>query len=234
MTQLLKTTGVLLAVLSLSACDTLETYVSDITGSGSKLRAAQTAGPKLAPAPLPRYRPGSVYAFDDGRKETVLRADGEWVRWRKNRHTTAVTYRNFLIPTMSWETRRRLSRASVTASSRALWPLRVGNRVRFDVTQVVEAKGTHKLRGGQTRRTYRHSWDCAVERTERVTVPAGTFDTFKITCSRYRPGTDVWRQTRVFHYAPRLGHFIARADTYARGEKRRIQLTSISRTRPGR
>ena len=71
---------------------------------------------------------------------------------------------------------------------------------------------------------FKRSWRCVVERTERLTVPAGTFDTYQISCFRYRPGTTAWRQTRIYHYAPKIGHFVSREDVYAARPGRRIQL----------
>lgn len=215
-------------VTALAGCETVQGYVAEWTGSRSEPRVNRRVGPELAPAPLPRYAVGRSFAFDDGRRETVLRVRGELLTWRKNRFSTAVAYRNFLIPSLSWESRTRKSRSRITAPARMLWPLRVGNDQRFEVTQIVEAKGDARPRGGKARSEFKHSWRCVVERTERLTVPAGTFDTYRISCFRYRPGTTIWRQTRIYHYAPRVGHFISRQDIYASRPGRRIKLTKSS------
>ncbi len=215
-------------VTALAGCETVQDYVAELTENRSEPRINYRVGPKLAPAPLPRYAVGQSFAFDDGRRETVLRVRGEFPTWRKNRYSTAVAYRNFLLPSLSWESRTRKSRSRITAPARMLWPLRVGNDQRFEVTQIVEAKGDARPRGGKARSAFKHSWRCVVERTERLTVPAGTFDTYRISCFRYRPGTTVWRQTRIYHYAPRVGHFISRRDIYASRPGRRIKLTKSS------
>ena len=94
-------------VTVLAGCETVQDYVAEWTGSRSEPRLNYRVGPKLAPAPLPRYAVGRSFAFDDGRQETVLRVTGEFLTWRKNRFSTAVAYRNFLIPSLSWESRTR-------------------------------------------------------------------------------------------------------------------------------
>jgi hypothetical protein len=118
----------LLAVVAFpTGCESVQGFVSKLTAIPSEPRIDRNVGPKLAPAQLPRYRVGRFFTFDDGRRETVLRSKGEVLTWRKNRFSTAVVYRNFLIPPMSWETRTRKSRSQITARPRMLWPLRVGN-----------------------------------------------------------------------------------------------------------
>jgi len=218
--------AVLIAVIGFpTGCEGVRGLVAELTANRSEPRVNHRVGPKLAPAPLPRYGVGRSFTFGDGRRETVLGAEGEVLTWRKNRFSTAVAYRNFLIPPLSWETRNRRSRSRITAAARMLWPLRVGNDQRFELTQVIEAKGDARLRGGKTRIEFKRSWRCVVERMERLTVPAGTFDTYRIACFRFRPGGTTWRQTRIYHYAPKIGHFVSRQDVYAARPGRRIQLT---------
>lgn len=217
---------VLLIAVFLTGCQNVENYVAEFTRKPTEPRINHNVGPKLAPAPLPRYVVGESFRFDDGRQETVLAIDGELVTWRKNRFSTAVGYPNFLIPSLSWQTRTRKSRIQLDAQPGMLWPLRVGNDQRFNMTQVVEAKGDARLSGGETRIELKRSWRCVVERTETVTVPAGTFDTYRISCFRYEAGTDNWRQTRIFHYAPKIAHFVSREDIYASRPGRRIRLSA--------
>ncbi len=232
--------ALLAAAVLLAGCQNVQDYVAKFAGNPTEPRFERNVGPKLAPAPLPRYRVGEAFSFDDGRRETVLAVKGEFVTWRKNRFSTAAGYRNFLLPSLSWETRTRKSRVRLDAPPGTLWPLRVGNDRRFSMTQVIEAKGNSRLTGGKTRIEFKRNWRCAVERTETVTVPAGTFDTYRIACFRYQPGTGDWRQTRIFHYAPKIGHFVARQDIYASRPGRRIRLTAagfnstvLSRARQG-
>lgn len=217
--------ALIVVILSFTGCAEVQGIVTELTADRSTPQVDHRVGPKLAPAPLPHYAVGRSFTFDDGRRETVLSANGEVLRWRKNRFSTAFAYRNFLIPVISWETRSRKSSSRVTARPRMLWPLRVGNDQRFEITQVVVAKGGARFKGGKTRTEFKRSWRCVVERTERLTVPAGTFDTYRISCFRYRPGTAIWRQTRIYHYAPKIGHFVSREDVYAARPSRRIRLT---------
>ena len=223
--KLCRPVALIVVVLSFTGCARVQGFVAELTANRSVPRVDHRVGPKLAPAQLPRYAVGRSFTFDDGRRETVLKAKGERLTWRKNRFSTAVAYRNFLIPPLSWETRTRKSRSRITTQPRMLWPLRVGNDQRFEITQVIEAKGGARFKGGKPRTEIKRSWRCVVERTERLAVPAGTFDTYRISCFRYRPGTTTWRQTRIYHYAPKIGHFVSREDVYAARPGRRIQLT---------
>lgn len=216
----------LLTAVILTGCENIKGYVAELTRSQSEPKVEYNVGPKLAPAPLPRYAVGEAFSFDDGRRETVLKIDGETVTWRKSRSATAVATRNFLIPPLSWQTATRKSQSQISAGTNLLWPLRVGNDQRFDIAQVIEAKGAARLSGGETRIAFNRSWRCVVERTQTIAVPAGTFDTFRIACFRYRAGTDNWRQTRIYHYAPKIGHFVAREDIYASRPGRRIRLSA--------
>ena len=69
-------------------------------------------------------------------------------------------------------------------------------------------------------------WSCNVEGTERVSVPAGTFDTYVITCRRYSDSSHKWRATRRFYYAPDLGHYVMQEDRYRSRPDKKRQLVS--------
>jgi len=70
-----------------------------------------------------------------------------------------------------------------------LFPLEVGKTMRMRVT----GSGTRFPEGWEVART------CEVVAEERVTVPAGTYDMFKIVC---RQG----KRTYTWYYAPEIAH----------------------------
>ena len=71
-----------------------------------------------------------------------------------------------------------------------------------------------------------YQWQCRVNGTETVTVPAGTFDTFVLACYRFNGGGSYVRLTRTFYYAPSIGYFVKRKDQYATGLPRVVSLVS--------
>lgn len=189
-------------------------------------RIAVNSGPKLAPAELPRYAVGETFIFSDGRRETVLNTKGEAVTWRDHYGNTITRYKNFLIPPLSWESRTRKSTAVTDASPKWLWPLAVGRDGEFDFRQAIERKNGGSGKKPASRRELARSWRCSVDQTEKVQVVAGTFDAYRVSCFRFRLGTDEWRQTRTYYYAPAVGHYIMQEDHFADRPSRRIELVS--------
>ena len=59
-----------------------------------------------------------------------------------------------------------------------------------------------------------------------VTVPAGTFDTYVIVCKRYSTSSNSWRATRKYYYAPELGHYVIRDDTFRSRSDRTRRLVA--------
>lgn len=190
------------------------------------VQTAIDAGPKLAPAALPRYAVGESFAFSDGRRETVLKTKGMAVTWRDHYGNTITRLNNFLIPPLAWESRTRKSTAETNVSPEWLWPLTVGGDGEFDFRQAIERKNGKLGSKLPSRRELARSWRCSVEQTEKVKVMAGTFDAYRVSCFRYRLGTEEWRQTRTYYYAPAVGHYILREDHYASRPSRRIELVS--------
>ena len=188
--------------------------------------ASAEAGPALSPALLPRYAVGETFTFSDGRRETVVGVAGEKITWRDQSDATLVRYSNFLIPSLSWETRARQSKAETSAEPNLLWPLVVGKDDDFDFRQVIDRKNGGLPPGRKRVGEWNLTWRCTVDRTEIVKVAAGTFDTYRVSCFRYRMATGEWRQTRTYNYAPEIGHYILREDKFASRPSRRIELVS--------
>ena len=140
--------------------------------------------------------------------------------WRTDQGIINKQYSNFLVPSISWQNRTRRSRAKITGNPEKLWPLKIGNNERFDIFQVITSND------GSSKQELSRTWQCAVEGTERLTVPAGTFNTFRISCYRYIFDTSYWRQTRTYNYTPKIGHYVAREDIYVNRPNSRRELVS--------
>lgn len=179
-------------------------------------------GPSLPSAALPELIPGETYGYSDGRIDTVISVDGERVTWRNRYGVDVVSARNFVIPPLSWQSRTRKSVLETDAPLTHLWPLKTGTEgPRFATKQLVTwTDGSGRTYEGE------REWQCAVQGTATVTVPVGTFDTFKINCYRYYPNGSIKRQTRSYYYAPALNHYVKREDTYLRGRGRTADLVS--------
>lgn len=53
-------------------------------------------------------------------------------------------------------------------------------------------KGPRKMTNVATGRTVEYEWDCSVAAYEKVTVPAGTFDAFRVECKSSTDSTDTF------------------------------------------
>lgn len=177
-------------------------------------------GPVMAPAPLPRYTVGESFTYNDNRTDTVISVKDDLVTWRTERGDIINQFNNFLVPSISWRTRTRRSVATITGTPEKLWPLKVGNNQRFNIVQTITRTNAPSIQ--ELSRT----WHCAVEGTKTITVPAGTFNTFRIACYRYLLDSRSWRQTRTYYFAPVIGHYVARDDIYASGPSKRRALVS--------
>ncbi len=204
-------------ILALGGCQAMETLLAN---PNSKPKISFNTGPQLPPAAMPRYAVGEAFTYDDNRTDTVIAARGGLVTWRTDRGIINRQSHDFLLPPVSWQTKTRRSRAVITAGTGTLWPLRIGNKARFDVSRVISGND------GSGERELLQSWQCVVEGTERLNVKAGSFDTFRIPCFRYSHNTSNWRQTRTYYYAPRIGHYVVREDTYVNRASKRRELVS--------
>ena len=176
----------------------------------------KTGGPQLHEAALPNYAVGEYFTFDDGTTTMVAAISGELVTWQYDNGTVSKRYRNFIIPALTWTSAKKHSKAKTTANADMLWPLDVGKKDQYDFHQVISKHDGSEATG------LSRSWGCVVEGTKRVSVAAGTFDTYVITCRRYSGTSHKWRATRKFYYAPDIGHYVFREDKYrGRSEKKR-------------
>ncbi len=177
------------------------------------LAACQAAGPPtpetlqpqpaavLAPAPGPELRPGAAFVFRHGNggevSSRVIGVDGEEVTWQADNGWTW-TGKAFFWPVLSWQRAGASGSQQVSGDPGALFPLAVGERAAYRYTG----------RSSEEPAGWSGAGRCSVAAVERVTVPAGTFDTFKIVCEQGEDLSDPYR-VRTWWYAPAVGHHVA-------------------------
>jgi len=173
---------------------------------------------------MPRYGVGDSFSYDNGRVETVVAVDGNVVSWKNDRGFAFTAYSNPIMPRLTWRSQTRESKLDdLTAPPDALWPLKLGNEVKFSYSNTV----VEKQSGSE--KTYDLTFDCRVTGTHEVTVPAGRFDTYRINCYRNQRISGRFFGTRNWYYAPSIGHYVLREDIYRSKSRptRRVALASV-------
>ncbi|GAB5469659.1 MAG: hypothetical protein Kilf2KO_26890 [Rhodospirillales bacterium] len=199
----------------LAACSDFERQ------AGQQLSALSTssADPVMAPAPLPSYRPGQSFRFSDGQSLRVVSSDAGRVVWRDQDGGQRVTARNFVVPTLEAAGMER----AVVNDAGGLWPLQVGKSDRMRIARTkVEPNGVRVSQGAR-------NYNCRVSNTERITVAAGSYETYRVQCNRFSNSGKRLVETRVWHYAPAVGHFVRRDDIDRKtGWRERVELVGLS------
>ncbi|MGI9501121.1 MAG: hypothetical protein ACR2P3_13875 [Geminicoccaceae bacterium] len=155
----------------------------------------------VAPVLLPSYAKGTWYAFNDGSREVVVETVGETSVWQDGKGRLETRYRNPVLPRLRWprgETR-------VMAEPDALWPLMTGNTVYFR-----ELRNEFDVNRRLTQSKAR-IWRCRVQEVTSLDTEAGSFETYPISCElRSSGGANRLLGTRIWHYAPEIGHYVRR------------------------
>ena len=212
----------LLAAVLVTSCAASRNQEMLATGSNSL---------GLPPAPLPHYEAGTKFVYSNGTWETVMEAGPEQVAWINHRGNLSTGYPDFTYKRNTWKTRDRQGTRSYSQSdfwlqeaTRTLWPLKSGNKTRYDEI------GWWSSSSGMER-GYDSYWSCEVMGTERISVAAGDFDTWKITCRRYPDKFRANRKTREYrtwYYAPSINHWVLEERDYNGYRKnRRKELAAI-------
>ena len=162
--------------------------------------------------PAPRYLPGTRYLYANGEVQEVVAVDGEEVRWRSDDGESAIRNRNFMLPPLAWSDGEISYHSTVDRTPDALWQKSAdGNAVFTVITKRRDGGGPESVIESRTQ------WSCRLAAAERITVIAGSFDTFKMICDRLAAdGTPDLE--RSWSYAPALGHFVRRHDRILNGQ----------------
>lgn len=185
---------------------------------GNLSQAAETGNTLgLKTAPMPNYQAGTTYVYSDGSWETVIKVDAEGITWSNHRGWISTGSRDFIHKRFKWQTKNRYGYREFKPTSflmspptPPIWPLKVGNKTRFD-----EYGRWFDELGLEHR--YDSYWSCEVKGTESVSVGAGDFDTWTITCRRYPNkfrATSKTRDYRTWHYAPAVNHWVVEERDY--------------------
>jgi hypothetical protein len=182
--------------------------------------------------PLPVYRAGTTFVYSNGTWERVMANAPGMVTWKNNRGYISSGSPDFTYRRASWQTRSR--KGSRTFGPRedihikrkeSLWPLKIGNQASF-----TETGSWIDKKDGSVHRYTTH-WSCEVTGTEKVAVPAGEFDTWKITCSRYnsaRKTRNPAREVKTWYYAPKIGHYVlVNSQFFYNRPSRRLELIAV-------
>ena len=171
----------------------------------------------LKTTPLPKYRAGTTYVFSDGSWETVIKVSREGITWRNHRGSISTGTPDFIHKRFKWQSKDRYGYREfkqttflMSPPTGSIWPLEVGKKTRFD------ENGRWFDELGLEHR-YDSYWSCEVRGTEKVTVGAGDFDTWKITCKRYPNkfrATSKTREYRTWYYAPAVNHWVKEERDY--------------------
>lgn len=195
------------------------------------LANAQDSPPGLKSAPLPKYRAGTKFVYSNGTWETVLKVSSEGITWKNHRNSISTGSPDFTYKRFKWQVKDRYgyrdfeqTRFLLAPRTTTLWPLAVGNKTRFDENGrwFDELEYEHQ---------YDSFWSCRVTGTEKVSVGAGEFDTWKITCKRFPDkfkSTSKVREYRTWYYAPSINHWVLETIDYnGYRENRRKELVAI-------
>jgi surface antigen len=173
---------------------------------------------KLLIADQPTYSPGEFFEYENGLSMIVVDSQDGMITWKYSNEATSSGYANFLVPQLSWEGSGSRGSSKTNASQGFLWPLNIGGFGRFDITQTI-VDATSGVPETLARR-----WECGVEGTEKVAVPAGKFDTYIVTCNRYTTNGNEWRGRHIYYYSPDIRHYVKLEKNYARRSTRIEQL----------
>lgn len=199
-----------------------------VTSTHPQYLEAQTT---LGPAKLPEYIAGTTFVYSNGTWDRVVEANSSFVIWENNLGFRSLGSTDFSYRPAKWESKGIKGYRTFTPTAYiysdaddSLWPLASGNRTHYDEKSKWGVPGIYE----------RHSdavWKCMVKGTKRVKVPAGTFDTWEITCSRYsksiRGGKGRLWEDKTFYYAPAIGHWVILEQDYF-GERAKIRKELVA------
>jgi hypothetical protein len=176
----------------------------------------------LAPAERPAYRVGDTFFFGRGSVRTVSAVSATAITWRSASTTPGEdvqTYRtaaDLFAPVLDVTGERERSTSRIDNRQGTLWPLQAGRRASFDEWRRPD-------RAGATER--RHRWTCEVGPARMVSVYAGDFPSYPVTCRARLDRFPLPTQVLTWDYAPSIGHYVRRT-WMDNGRQRETQLSA--------
>jgi hypothetical protein len=202
-------------------CVGLSVLTGCVSIEHKNLEVASQGAPKkdLGAAVLPEAHPGDRIYYTNGGREKITEVKGERTVWRRSRSSKTVRSSNFIMPTLAWSNSKYLGEQKSSDSAGDIWPLRSGKEAHFSTRIASTNKETGEVYNGI------RYWDCEVEDSERISILAGNFDTYKVECVRTND-MGKFRQERVWYYAPAIGQTVLRLDRYS-SSKRQPKRTEM-------
>jgi cell division septation protein DedD len=184
--------AVLLASSILAGCASDGGSPGATTGTGEGAMAHGT----MPPAPLPIYAIGDTYTFDNPEETWTVAGFDEKGRlvWRSSLGSERVSSIDPILPSLKHVSADGRGITRIINRDNELFPLRLGAKTTFSESAGMDEPPYSKS----------YQWSCAVDKEERVEVPAGAFETFRVACER-DDGLAV-----VSNYAPDIGYVVHR------------------------
>lgn len=187
------------ALLALSACVTTKVETQPVSSA-------------LAPMEQPGKNVGAVWKYQQGGeiKDSILVAMTETEdTWRESDGCEYTQLGNGFAPSSRWTGCGTSDGTQQVTVDGSIWPLQVSAEVSYDFS------GRNKFGD-----SWKGTRNCVVKEEVRVTVPAGTFDTFHVVCN------DPWR-SRDWYVSPELGTTVLYVQRHKqRNEVQRSELVS--------
>ena len=163
-------------------------------GAGDTLNKAA----QMPEAEPPKYMPEDAFIYRENgvlTEEKVVSISPDRVVWTNDRGLIWTTSRDLVTPPISWSADPELGRGrqTVIGSPGQIFPLREGNTISFGIRGSSENMPT----GWQDTQT------CVVGAQQAVTVPAGEYRTFPISCQRKG-------HEDIIYYAPAVQNYVLR------------------------
>lgn len=199
------------AAVLLAGCSSIGNIGNSLGLSGSA-----TPADKLPPAPAPIYSAGDSFVYNDNgevTKEQVVSVAPDRVVWTNDNSLIWTKDTALVTPQLRWSSHPELGRGqqSITGSPDQLFPLREGNVIAYSV------RGSAENAPAGWQEEHR----CAVSGQEDVTVPAGTYTTFRIDCQRKG-------YLDTYFYSPVVQNYVLRLRDFGNGGVTRKELLSAT------